>query len=89
MKDEGMTENIMARLKKIEGQIRGIQKMVEDKKYCVDIINQVTAARRALDQVSLKLMHRHINNCVSDAIRSNDGQPIIEELMGTINRFIR
>ena len=89
MKDEGMTENIMARLKKIEGQIRGIQKMVEDKKYCVDIINQVTAARRALDQVSIKLMHRHINNCVSDAIRSNDGQPIIEELMGTINRFIR
>ena len=89
MKDEGMTKNIMARLKKIEGQIRGIQKMIEDKKYCVDIINQVTAARRALDQVSLKLMHRHINNCVSDSIRSNDGQPIIKELMGTINRFIR
>ncbi len=89
MKDEGMTENIMIRLKRIEGQIRGIQKMVEAKKYCVDIINQVTAAKRALDQVGLKLMHRHIDSCVSNAIRSNGGEPIIKELMGTINRFIR
>ncbi len=89
MRDEGLTENIVARLKRIEGQVRGIQRMVEKGKYCVDIINQVSAARRALDQVGLKLMHRHINNCVSNAIRSDGGKPIIEELMGTMNYFIR
>ena len=89
MKDEGVKEEILARLKRIEGQIRGIQKMVEDGKYCVNILNQVTASRRALEQVGLKIMHRHINSCVSDAIRSNGGGPIIKELMGTINRFIR
>ena len=89
MRDEGLTENIVARLKRIEGQVRGIQRMVEKGKYCVDIINQVSAARRALDQVGLKLMHRHINNCVSNAIRSDGGKTIIEELMGTMNHFIR
>ena len=60
--------DVVPRLKKIEGQIRGIQRMVEKEKYCIDIINQLTAAQRALDQVSLKVMQRHIESCVTDAI---------------------
>lgn len=79
----------LLRLRKIEGQIRGIQKMVEKERYCIDIINQVTAAQRALDQVSLKVMQRHIESCVTDAIKSDGGGPIIEELMETIYKFIR
>ena len=81
-------KDLLPRLKRIEGQIRGIQRMVEKERYCIDIINQVTAAQRALDQVSLKVMKRHIETCVSDAIKSDGGGPIIEELMETIYKFI-
>jgi len=79
----------LLRLRKIEGQIRGIQRMVEKERYCIDIINQITAAQRALDQVSLKVMRRHIESCVTDAIKSDAGGPIIGELMETIYKFIR
>ena len=89
MINEEIKRDVLSRLKKIEGQIRGIQRMVEREKYCIDIINQVTAAQRALDQVSLKVMKRHIESCVTDAIKSNGGGPIIGELMETIYKFIR
>jgi len=55
MINEETKKDVLPRLKKIEGQIKGIQKMVEKERYCIDIINQVTAAQRALDQVSLKV----------------------------------
>ncbi|MFQ6618452.1 MAG: metal-sensing transcriptional repressor, partial [Fidelibacterota bacterium] len=57
-------------------------------RYCIDIINQLTAAQRALDQVSLQVMERHIESCVTDAIKSEGGDPIIGELMETIYKFI-
>jgi len=82
-------QDVLPRLKKIEGQIRGIQRMVEKERYCIDIINQVTAAQRALDQVSLEVMQRHIESCVANAIKSDGGGPIIGELMETIYKFIR
>ena len=80
---------LLPRLRRIEGQIRGITRMVEDGRYCIDIIQQLTAARKALDQVSLKIMNGHINSCVSDAIRHQDGAKKINELMQTINRFVK
>ena len=89
MINEEIKKDVLPRLKKIEGQIRGIQRMVEKERYCIDIVNQVTAAQRALDQVSLKVMQRHIESCVTDAIKSNGGRPIIGELMDTIYKFIR
>ena len=76
-------------MEKIEGQIKGIHKMVEKERYCVDIINQVTAAQRALDQVSLKVMQRYIESCVTDAIKSDKSGPVGGELMETIYKFIR
>ena len=63
--------------------------MVEERRYCIDIIQQLTAARKALDQVSLKLMNGHINTCVSTAIRKREGKQKISELMHTINRFVK
>jgi len=63
--------------------------MVEGRRYCIDIIQQLTAARKALDQVSLKVMSGHVNSCVSDAIRRRDGARKINELMQTINRFVK
>jgi DNA-binding FrmR family transcriptional regulator len=89
MINEDVKKEVLPRLKKIEGQIRGIQKMIEKERYCIDIINQVTAAQRALDQVGLRVMKRHIESCVTDAIKSDGGGPIIGELMETIYGFIR
>ena len=80
---------LLPRLRRIEGQIRGISRMVEERRYCIDIIQQLTAARKALDQVSLQIMNGHINSCVSDAIRRQDGAKKVEELMRTITRFVK
>jgi len=89
MINEETKKDVLPRLRKIEGQIKGIQGMIEKERYCIDIINQVTAAQRALDQVSLKVMQRHIESCVTDAVKSDGGAPIMGELMETIYKFIR
>ena len=81
--------DVLPRLRRIEGQIRGISRMLEERRYCIDVIQQLTAARRALDQVSLKIMSGHINTCVSEAIRRQEGKRKIGELMQTINRFVK
>lgn len=80
---------LLPRLRRIEGQVRGITRMVEERRYCIDIIQQLTAARKALDQVSLKVMSGHINGCVSESIRHREGEKKINELMQTINRFVK
>ncbi|MBI4342010.1 MAG: metal-sensitive transcriptional regulator [Candidatus Omnitrophica bacterium] len=80
---------LLPRLRRIEGQVRGISRMVEERRYCIDIIQQLTAVRRALDQVSLKVMNGHINTCVSTAIRKREGKQKIGELMQTIHRFVK
>ena len=82
-------DTLLPRLRRIEGQIRGISRMVEGRRYCIDIIQQLTAARKALDQVSLKIMNNHINTCVSESIRRREGAGKVNELMQTINRFVK
>ena len=82
-------KDLLPRLRRIEGQVRGISRMVAERRYCIDIIQQLTAARKALDQVSLKIMNGHINTCVSAAIRKREGKQKIGELMQTINRFVK
>ena len=84
-------EQSLKRLARIEGQIQGLQRMVREGRYCIDIIQQITAAKKALEQVALLVMRRHIDSCVSEAIRSKDGKGTqkITELMGTIHRFIK
>ena len=81
--------SVRARLKRVEGQVRGVARMVEERRYCIDIIQQLTAARKALDQVSLQIMNQHVNSCVADAIRRRDGEGKITELMQTITRFLK
>ena len=80
---------LLTRLRRIEGQVRGVARMVEERRYCIDIIQQLTAARRAIDEVSLQMMQGHINSCVSQAIRRQDGAGKIDELMQTIHRFVK
>ncbi len=79
----------LKRLRKIEGQIQGIQRMLEQRRYCIDVLQQVTAARRALDETALQIMRGHIDACVSDAIRHKGGVKKVEELMQTIHRFVK
>ena len=80
---------LLPRLRRIEGQVRGVARMLGERRYCIDIIQQLTAARKALDQVSLKIMNGHINTCVSAAIRKREGKQKIGELMQTIHRFVK
>lgn len=80
-------KDALTRLKKIEGQIRGIMRMVEGEQYCIDIINQITAAEKALDGVAKNIMKRHVETCVSNAIVQGHGQNKIDELIETVFKY--
>jgi CsoR family transcriptional regulator, copper-sensing transcriptional repressor len=84
-KDE--MQKIINRLKRIEGQVRGIQKMVEDDRYCVDILVQISAIQSALKNVGFSITERHIKHCVSDAIKQGEGKETIEELLNVMKQF--
>ena len=80
----------LARLRRIEGQVKGIQRMVESDQYCVDILLQISAVRGALDQVEKLLLGRHIESCVAEALRSgskSERQQKIDELLDVFARF--
>ncbi|RKO66233.1 metal-sensitive transcriptional regulator [Desulfofundulus salinum] len=82
-------EDLLSRLKKIEGQIRGIQKMIEEDRYCVDILLQISATRAALQKVALSLLRSHTRGCVAQAIRQNRGDEAIDELMQVLDQFTK
>ncbi|GAA4752083.1 metal-sensitive transcriptional regulator [Gordonia alkaliphila] len=79
------------RLKLIEGQARGLQRMVDDEVYCIDILTQVTAMKRALESVSLELLRDHMGHCVVDAARESDDAAAakIDEAMKAITRLVK
>lgn len=78
---------VINRLKRIEGQVRGIQKMIKEDRYCVDILVQISAIRAALKKVGLGVAERHVNYCVSDAVTSGQGMEAIDELLSIIKQF--
>jgi len=82
-------DSLLARMKRIEGQARGIQRMIEDDRYCIDIVQQLTALSAAVDEVSLLILQAHIEGCVTDAIREQHGEGHIKELMGTIRKALK
>lgn len=81
-------EDLLERLRKIEGQVRGIQRMIEDDRYCVDILTQLAAVRAALNKVSFSLLESHTRGCVAGAIKADQGDKLIEELMDVISKFV-
>ncbi len=81
--------SLLARLKKIEGQAKGVREMVENERYCIDIVQQLTALSAAADEVALLILESHIEGCVSDAIRAEHGEEHIKELMKTIRKAIQ
>ena len=87
MINEAVKKDALSRLKKIEGQIRGIMKMVDEEKYCIDIVNQVTAAEKALDGVAKIVMKRHVDSCVTEAIMKGEGENKVAELIDTVFKY--
>lgn len=81
--------NLTKRLRKISGQINGIEKMVNDSRYCMDILQQVAAARSALNQVALIIMESHTKSCVVSAIKENRSEEAIEELIEVLSKFTK
>jgi CsoR family transcriptional regulator, copper-sensing transcriptional repressor len=82
-------QRIQARLRRIEGQVRGLEKMVEEDRYCIDVLTQVNATRAALESVALKLLADHTAHCVAEAIRSGGGSQKVRELNEAVHRLVR
>jgi DNA-binding FrmR family transcriptional regulator len=81
--------DILSRLRKANGQLAGITSMYENGRYCIDILDQLAAARAAIDAVGLILLQDHINACVRDAIDRDDTDEKVTELVTTVRRFLR
>jgi len=82
-------KTIQARLRRIEGQVRGIEKMVDEDRYCIDVLTQVNATRAALESVALQLLADHTEHCVVEAVRSGKGSAKVRELNEAIERLVK
>ena len=84
--------NYLKRIARIEGQVRGIKRMLEDDTYCIDVLTQVSAVNKALHSLSLGLVTDHMNHCVTEAVASGDDAVIeekVQEVSATIGRLLR
>jgi CsoR family transcriptional regulator, copper-sensing transcriptional repressor len=81
----------LKRLRRIEGQVRGLQRMVESDAYCIDVLTQVSAATKALESVALLLLEEHLGHCVTDAIQAGgeDAERKVKEASAAIARLVR
>jgi DNA-binding FrmR family transcriptional regulator len=87
----GYSENreaVLKRLRRSEGQVRGVERMVEENRYCIDVVTQVTAIQAALDKVALELLSDHAAHCVAGA-ESGDQQEMTDELMAAVRRLVK
>jgi len=83
-------KNILNGLRRVEGQVRGIQRMVEEERYCVDVLTQVAAVRMALARLAVIIFENHTRGCVAEAIRNSDREKeIVDELMEIMKKFIQ
>jgi len=81
-------KDLLKRLARVEGQVRGVRRMVEEDRYCIDVLTQVAAAERALEGVALGLLDDHVRHCVLDAEKGTREQRT-EELMGAVGRLLK
>lgn len=92
MIDEKTTREALRRLKRVEGQVKGIQRMVEEGRYCIEILDQISAIQGALDQVGKMVTKRHLESCVTEAFKTGsrpEREKKIGELMEVVSRFGR
>lgn len=82
-------KDLQDRLRRIEGQVRGIQRMLSEDAYCVDVLTQISAVTSAMEKVGLRLLKDHLRGCVSDAMRSKGrGEEKVEEVVRVVERFL-
>ena len=85
-------EALVKRLHRIEGQVRGIERMVEDDRYCIDVLTQIAAVNTALESLAFKILDDHVHHCVAGALASGDtaeAETKAEELLQAVHRFAR
>lgn len=80
---------LIKRLNRIEGQVRGVTKMIMEDRYCVDVLNQISALQSALNAVSMHLLENHTHGCMQTAIKTGDGDAAIDEMMTIVKKFVR
>jgi DNA-binding FrmR family transcriptional regulator len=81
-------DQLLTRLRRIDGQVRGVERMVEQDRYCIDVLTQISAVQAALDKVALGLLDDHAHHCVVGASKSEQGEAT-DELMGAVGRLMR
>ncbi len=85
-------DKLVKRLHRIEGQVRGIERMIEDDRYCIDVITQISAVTTALESLAFQILDDHVNHCVAGALASGDPDAAAEkskELLEAVHRFAR
>jgi DNA-binding FrmR family transcriptional regulator len=90
--DPALKEAALTRLRRIEGQVRGLQRMIEEERYCIDVLTQIAAVSTALESVSVKLLEDHVRHCVGDALAAGDADTAerkSEDLLAAVRRFSR
>jgi DNA-binding FrmR family transcriptional regulator len=82
-------EAILLRLRRMEGQVRGLQQMVQDDRYCLDVVQQISALSAAAREVALLVLEDHLRGCITEAVQQNQGEAAIEELITVLGKALR
>jgi len=88
VKDSTRTDSL-ARVRRLEGQVRGITRLIEEDAYCIDVLTQLQAISAACDAVGLMLLDDHVRTCVAEAVRGGTGEDKLDELTAAVRRFAR
>lgn len=81
--------DIVKRLKRIEGQVKGVQRMIEEEKYCVDILTQIAAIRAAINKVGSLVLEKHTKTCMQNAFYTENKEKVIDDMVDTIQKFLK
>src|SRR5690625_1401152 len=82
-------KKLVNRLKRIEGQVRGIQRMIEDDRYCLDILVQLSAVQAALKKVGYTVTERHVKHCLNEAVEQGEGEEVMDELLRVMQQMAK
>jgi CsoR family transcriptional regulator, copper-sensing transcriptional repressor len=82
-------DQLQGRLRRVEGQVRGVAKMVEEDRYCIDVLTQISAAQAALDKVALGLLDDHARHCMQHGAEAGNGEEMATEMMAAVGRLMR
>lgn len=88
LREQNLKQNLVTRLNRVEGQVRGIKGMIEKDSYCNDVLNQISAVQAALDSISKLVLENHIHGCLVEKIRAGEDQ-IVDELIVTIGKMLK